>query len=149
MSDEEKTNYGSGNSTCHGYILEWRLKPESAPLADLLPRHLSQTSEDWEHGPYNIEQLGQLGDPAEKLIRPMIDKKYDWGKSEHGLVSHRVAVAILACLRTALPEKLLKHVEWRIVRVKLEKSHKLTRDDDDLDAEKRSDELKAIFAEYT
>ena len=144
---EEDRKYGSGNSTSHGYMVEWRLKPESVVLATLL-RH-NDVGERWLQAPYEISQLGRHGD-AQKVVQPRISK-FDgglFGMSENGLVSHRVAVAVCACLRTSIEERLLKHIEWRIVRIELQKSYQLERSEDDQKSEKRKKEFDDIFSEY-
>lgn len=146
-TDGEIKSYGRGKSTGYGYILEWRLKPESVPLIDVLPRGLGQVGKDWSQGPYQIEQLGRLGVDAERLIRPMIEK-FDWGRSEHGLVSLKVSKAILACLLTSIPEGLLKNVEWRIVRIRLEKSYELILDNPGSDAEDFQNGIQNILDLY-
>ena len=144
MTDEieKDREYGSGTATEHGYMVEWRLKPESRALADVL--NYGNVEEIWRQAQYKISQLGRSQDAA-NVIQPAVN---EWSKerSNHGLVGHKVAV--MACLQTSTDRKLLKHVEWRIVRIELKTTHKLTRSDDDKDHENRMNEIKAMFGEY-
>ena len=140
----EKESYGHSNLTTYGYMVEWRLKPESAAITDLLGVH--DVKPEWRKGPYSIEQLGLVGD-AQKLIRPCIEKGFG-DMERQGLVGRKVAIAIIACMETSLRPKILKHIEWRIVRIKLEKSHTLTRDDDNQAAEEDINTLYDVFREH-
>ena len=125
-------SYGKGQSTCYGYMIEWRLKPESKILA-LLLRH-DEVEANWKRAPYSISELKRLGPDADKIIRPYIPK-YDHGISEHQLLDKRVAEAVIACLKTIVPERLLDNLEWLLVLVKLETSWNLVQEEEDKDKE--------------
>lgn len=139
MTDKEKEpeKYQSGSSDGYGYVLQWRLKPESEALADIFSK-MGDPGKVWSNAPYSIEDLGIIGEISKVLVRPMI-KKYDADLSKYGLVRRDIAVAIHACLLTSTPSKLLKHVEWRISRLKIKTSHNIVYDNDGHDTEARSD----------
>ena len=144
MKETERENYGSGRSTCSGYIAEWRLKPGSVALCALLP--YSDVGEKWSRANYDVAQLPRLGFDTQSLIRPYIPQ-HDWGKAEHHLLDKDVALAVVACLKTSIKQRLLEHIEWRIVRIRLEATHKLTREDGNSEEAKRRDEIEDVFNE--
>ncbi len=143
MKTAENKSYSEGTSTEFGYVVEWRLKPKSKVLAEIWEFQRNCPSEEWHHGPYTIEQLRRSKDTA-LLMQPVIS---DWAhRMGHGLVGRACAVAIIACLQTSLESNLLKHVEWRISRIEIRKSHKLTRSEDDKEMEERMKEISEILS---
>lgn len=124
LATTEGKSYSSSHSSCYGYIVEWRLKPESVVLRTLLP--YNDVQEDWHQGPYTIDTIGRITDTeADKLVRPYIPR-YDGDISKHGVVGKSVAEAIVACLKTSIRESMLNHIEWRLVKVHVETTHKVT-----------------------
>jgi len=129
----ERTSYSKGNSTCYGYIAEWRLKPESAVLKTLLP--YPDVSPKWAQALYTVSELARLGPDANKLVRPYIHEIDTFNKSQHGLVNELAAEAIIACLKTVVRYNMIEHIEWRTVRIRLTSSHEMVLDDRDTEVE--------------
>lgn len=142
---KEKENYGSGHSSNYGYTVEWRLKSESAVLTALLG-HLD-AHKSWSRAPYSLSQLGNNSNSEDRLIRPRIGE-YDTDKSRHDLINYKVAIALIACLQTSIPERMLKHIEWRIIRIRIEEEFSLTRDDENGDAETRIDDITNMLGDF-
>lgn len=144
-AESEKKDYGSGRMSAYGYVVEWRIKPESAAIGDFFGWDFAQ-AERWTKAPYSIEQLGRHSAAvAEKLIRPCI-RRDDECIGDHGLVRRDVAEAVLASLKTMLDRKQLPHLEWRIARIEVTSSYSLIRSEENHEAEERSNELNDMLA---
>jgi len=136
MTDEERKEYGRGTATDYGYIVEWKLKEGSEAIADIHSK-LGEPKKQWNHAGYEISELiGVKGN----IVHPVISNR-DKELSDHGLVRKNVAVAIYYCLLTYVIPNLIKHLDWRIVRIKLETEHKMTLDDNDKETEERMNEF--------
>ena len=104
-------------------MVEWRLKEGSEAVKDYTPYDYADPV-CWKQAPYDVKSLGIVGE-ATKLVRPCIPE-FDKNLSRHGLVNRKVAEACLSCLKTMIDDRHLEHIEWCIVQVKLEESHKRT-----------------------
>ncbi len=115
--------YRSGSGTSYGFIVEWRLKPESVLLSELLSYDAVQ--KEWCQAPYSIKDFVKLSEiEANLIIRPYIKESY-FGGHPSDVVDKLVGEAIIACLKTSTPYKMIAHIEWRLTRVCEKYSHKI------------------------
>lgn len=124
--DERKERSGETLSVS-GCIVEWRLKPESTALKDVMS--FDDARPNWRQAPYTIDALGR-DNVSHQVVQPFISP-HDDILARYDLVTELVAEAIIACLKTAVQPRLLAHVEWRIAHVRLEASHKIFEEDSD------------------
>lgn len=121
----DRKDYGNGNSTAVGYLVEWRLRPESAAIAEFNDFH--DAKEIWKRAPYEARKM-TLSGGAESMVRPVIQDYFGDQMAEHNIVDRDVGEAIIACLKTNLHPKMRKHIEFRLTRVKLHKSFRIVED---------------------
>lgn len=147
MSEDEKKEYGSGRMSAYGYVVEWRLKPDSASLESLCGYGFAR-ADTWSQAPYLIDQLGRHASGVEKLVRPYI-RQDDERIAEHGLCRRDVAEAVMACLKTSIESKFLDHLEWRIARIEAKSEYTLTRSEDHQELEQRTNEVHDMLTAAT
>ena len=122
---EKLADCGRGDSRSYGHIVEWRLKPGSEALDDVLP--YNDVGKDWKHMPYDVAQLPiNEQHTANRLIRPYVKELDGKRIGHHGLVTKVVAEAVLACFKTALTRAQEIHCEFRIKCVRVHEVYTLT-----------------------
>ena len=124
----ENKKYEGQSGTQFGCLLRWRLKEGVTTVVCNLAEKLP--TKEWSKAPYLVSDLILPENINKTLISPKI-KKWDDELAKHDLVRHDVALAIQACLVTALDKEILDVVEWRITKMKLETSYAITFDEDE------------------
>ena len=115
-------SYGAGNFTSCGYIVEWRLKPESAVIGCVNGN--TDVKAEWRQAPYTAIKM-VLGPDASAMVRPIIQGPFAERLAEYDVVERDVGEAIIACLKTGIKRSMRQHIEWRLVRVTLHLSHRI------------------------